>query len=243
MLSNLAPPPDNLDTNSEGAEGTRVNLQGRLVIVTGASGALGAGVSEAFVRAGATVIGVVHNPPRERLPEVRYEVADLTQDESIAELFASVPAPWAVINTVGGFAPQRPLRDFDAGEFTTQYTLNLLSAALLTKHALRVMLPTNSGRIVHTASRAATHPSGAGFAYSVSKAGVLHLVQMAAAEARDTKIRVNAVSPAIIDSPANRAAMPTANHAAWPTPEQLAHTYLFLADPASDLVNGAVLPV
>jgi NAD(P)-dependent dehydrogenase (short-subunit alcohol dehydrogenase family) len=105
------------------------------------------------------------------------------------------------------------------------------------------MVPAGTGRLVHTASRAAVVTQGSGFAYSVSKAGVLHLVQMAAAEVRGTGVTVNCVVPTIIDTPANRAAMPDANHDAWPKVADIAQTYLYLAAPGSGLVSGAAVPV
>ena len=84
---------------------------------------------------------------------------------------------------------------------------------------------------------------GSGFAYSVSKAGVLHLVNMAADEVRGTGITVNCVVPSIIDTPANRAAMPNSDHDKWPKIPDIARSYLYLADPGSGLVNGSALPV
>ena len=96
---------------------------------------------------------------------------------------------------------------------------------------------------MHTASRAGVVTAGSGFAYSVSKVGVLHLVSMAADEVRGSGITVNCVVPSIIDTPANRAAIPNANHAAWPKVSDIARTYAYLASPGSGLVNGAALPV
>jgi NAD(P)-dependent dehydrogenase (short-subunit alcohol dehydrogenase family) len=158
-------------------------------------------------------------------------------------LFDSAPAPWAVINTVGGFAPKRPLADLDVSELRHQVELNLVTAALITKHALRVMQPGGRGRLVHTASRAGVVTAGQGFAYSVSKVGVLHLISMAADEVRGTGITVNCVVPSIIDTPANRAAIPDADHGSWPKVPDIARSYLYLASPAAGLVNGAAIPV
>ncbi len=169
--------------------------------------------------------------------------ADVLADEAVGALFDSAPAPWAVINTVGGFAPHRPFTELDPAELIGQLDLNLVSAALITKHALRVMQPAGEGRIVHTASRAGVVSKGSGFAYSVSKLGVLHLVSMAAGDVRGTGVTVNCVVPSIIDTPANRAAMPAAKHDAWPKVADVARTYLFLAAPESGLVNGAAIPV
>jgi NAD(P)-dependent dehydrogenase (short-subunit alcohol dehydrogenase family) len=222
-----------------------VRFDGRTVLVFGASGALGAGVAAALAEAGASVTGVdrAEPPADRRLDGAKYRSADVGDEDAVRELFDSVPAPWAVLNTVGGFAGPRPLADLDLAELAGQISLNLVTAAVITKHALRVMQPVGQGRIVHTASRAGVVTAGSGFAYSVSKVGVLHLVSMAADEVRGSGITVNCVVPSIIDTPANRAAIPNANHAAWPKVSDIARTYAYLASPGSGLVNGAALPV
>jgi NAD(P)-dependent dehydrogenase (short-subunit alcohol dehydrogenase family) len=221
------------------------SFAGRSVLVFGAGGALGAGVAGAFAAAGATVMGAdkVAPPPSRQLDGVRYEAVDVLDDDAVGSLLDSGEPAWAVLNTIGGYAPARPLAILDPAELTSQFELNVVTAALITKHALRVMQAAGEGRIVHTASRAAVVTAGNGFAYSVSKAGVLHLVSMAADEVRGTGITVNCVVPSIIDTPANRAAMPDANHAAWPKIDDIAASYLYLALPASGLVNGAAVPV
>ncbi len=222
-----------------------VTFDARAVLVFGAAGALGAGVAGALAEAGASVIGVDRAEPEgdRRLDGVGYRTADAGDDGSLRELFDSVPPPWAVLNTVGGFAGYRPLAELDLAELAGQISLNLVTAALITKHALRVMQPAGEGRIVHTASRAGVVTAGSGFAYSVSKVGVLHLVSMAADEVRSSGITVNCVVPSIIDTPANRAAMPNASHVTWPKIPDIARTYVFLASPGSGLVNGAAIPV
>jgi len=221
------------------------SLAGRRVLVFGAAGALGAGVAEAFRAAGAEVTGVdrAEPPDTRRLDGVRYATADVLDDASLGALFDAAAPLWAVANTVGGFAGPRPLAELDPAELTGQLSLNLVSAALVTKHALRVMQPVGEGRIVHTASRAGVVSKGSGFAYSVSKLGVLHLVTMAAEETRGTGVTVNCIVPSIIDTPANRAAMPDARHEAWPKIPDIARSYLFLASPGAALVSGAAVPV
>jgi NAD(P)-dependent dehydrogenase (short-subunit alcohol dehydrogenase family) len=218
---------------------------GRDVLVFGAAGALGAGVATAFANAGATVTGVDQIVPSagRQLAGVTYEAADVLDDGALAGLFDQRPAPWAVVNTVGGFAPKRRLAELEPAQLRGQLELNLVSAALITRHALRVMVAAGQGRIVHTASRAALATAGSGFAYSVSKLGVLHLVSMAADEVRGTHVTVNCVVPRIIDTPANRAALPSADHDSWPKVPDIARTYIYLASPDAGLVNGAAVPV
>ena len=230
------------------AEGS---FKGRTVLVFGAAGALGNGVAEAFDAEGASVVGVDRVEPagERRLSGVRYLAADVTDDADLGRLFDGELAgqtPWAVVNTVGGFAPNRPLTELDPAELTGQLTLNLLTAALITKHALAAFGRAGAGvggRLVHTASRAGVVTKGSGFAYSVSKVGVLHLVSMAADEVRGTGITVNCVVPSIIDTPANRAAMPNSDHDAWPKIGDIARSYVYLAEPGSGLINGASVPV
>jgi NAD(P)-dependent dehydrogenase (short-subunit alcohol dehydrogenase family) len=178
-----------------------------------------------------------------RLTGISYETVDVLDEPAVAALFDARPAPWAVINTVGGFAPRRRLAELDVAELNAQLQLNLVTAAIVTSHALRVMRPAGHGRIVLTASRAGVVSAGAGFPYAVSKLGVIRLVEMAADEVRDTGITVNCVVPSIIDTPVNRAALPQANHDAWPKVADVARSYLYLAGPDTHLVNGAAIPV
>ncbi|MBO0836396.1 MAG: NAD-dependent epimerase/dehydratase family protein, partial [Actinobacteria bacterium] len=107
-------------------------LSGRLVVVFGAAGALGSGIAAAFADAGAAVVGADRVLPaaEHQLSGVSYESIDVLDDGAVAALFDSRPAPWAVINTVGGFAPKRPLAELDPAELTSQLSLNLVSAAL-----------------------------------------------------------------------------------------------------------------
>jgi NAD(P)-dependent dehydrogenase (short-subunit alcohol dehydrogenase family) len=221
------------------------DFSGRHVVVVGAAGALGAALATAFAAAGATVTGLARAVPdsARQIGGVDYEALDVLDDDGLGAWFDSAAPPWAVVNVVGGYAGHRRLPSLDPAELLAQLTLNLTSAALITKHALRRMGEAGEGRLVHTASRAALVTDGSGFAYSVSKLGVLHLVQMAAAETHGTGITVNAVVPGIMDTPANRSAMPGAAHERWPKVEDVAAVYLFLASPAAHLVSGAAVPV
>ena len=146
---------------------------GRTVLLFGAGGALGSGLATAFTQAGATVTGADKHLPRQdrQLEGVSYHAVDVLDDAALGALFDAVPVPWAVINTIGGFAPHSPLSELDPAELTGQLNLNLVSAALVTKHALRRMRPAGEGRIVHTASRAAQVTRGQGVRLLGQQAG------------------------------------------------------------------------
>ena len=115
---------------------------GRNVLVFGAAGALGGGLAAAFAAAGASVTGADRHLPKagRRLDGVRYHEVDVLDDDSLGDLFRGEPVPWAVVNTIGGYAPHTRLEALDHGELTAQLSLNLVSAALVTKHALAALL-------------------------------------------------------------------------------------------------------
>ena len=136
------------------------------------------------------------------------------------------------------------LVDTDKGSLMRMLDMNLVSCYLCCRRALAAFGPAG-GRIVNVAARAALEPrQGAGTtAYTVSKAGVSALTQALAAEVVQRDVLVNAVAPAVIDTAANRAAMPRANHQNWPSPEEIATTVGFLAAPDNQVTTGAVVPV
>src|SRR6266566_9330621 len=136
---------------------TETGYAGRTVLVFGAAGALGGGLAAAFAAAGASVAGADRHQPSaaHRLDGVSYHEVDVLDDAALGSLFRAGPPPWAVINTIGGYAPHAPLDALDPGELTAQLNLNLVSAALVNKHALAALRRAGQGRIVHTASRAA----------------------------------------------------------------------------------------
>src|SRR5258708_13573032 len=164
------------------------DFAGRAVIVIGAAGALGAGLARAFVRAGAQVTGVdmMVPVPDRQLDGVSYRAVNVLEDAALAGLFGQGPPPWAVVNTVGGFAAHAPLPEMDPAVLTGQLELNVVSAALVTKHALRQMTPAGQGRIVHTASRAPLVTQSAPFAYSFIRLVVLHPLSLPALQLSTT---------------------------------------------------------
>jgi NAD(P)-dependent dehydrogenase (short-subunit alcohol dehydrogenase family) len=127
----------------------------------------------------------------------------------------------------------------------TQLDSNLIACFLCCRAAVRAMRINGIGRIVNVAARPALEPrSGAGMAaYTVAKAGVAALTVALAEEVAKGGILVNAVAPSIMDTPANRKAMPKADFAAWPKVDEVAATILFLASPENTVTRGAIVPV
>lgn len=208
------------------------SLSGKHVVVTGGSGGLGKSVVAVLEARGATV-HVTPDPPGFRL-----------DDEAQARtFFEGLPLLWASIHLVGGFA-MKPLLDTSLDDLEVQWRINTVTCFLSCREAVRAIKQTgHGGRIVNVATRAVLAPTPSMTAYIASKAAVTGITQAVAAEVTSDRILVNAVLPSIIDTPANRAAMPKADHAAWPKAEEIAETIAFLASPENALTSGALVPV
>lgn len=224
-----------------------MELEGRVVAITGAFGALGGAVVKAARAAGAQVAAIDRAPsPRAPLEgAVIFGDADLSSAEGAGKAIDAVLARFgrldAIVNIAGGFRWETvaggSLEGWDA-----MYQLNLRTAAAACMAALP-HLPDNTGRIVNVGANGAVK-AGAGMgAYAASKAGVAKLTEALAEELKDRGITVNAVLPSIIDTPANRADMPKADFGKWVTPQQLGEVIVFLLSARAQAVTGALLPV
>ncbi len=218
---------------------------GRRIVVLGGTGGLGRAVVERLRGDGASVIVADTRLPAhaDRREDLEYLTVDALDESSVAAAFATEPPVQAVVNLVGGYTPPQSLPELDIDILRKQLEVNLVSATIVTKHAMPVLAAQGGGPVVHVSSRVATGNGENGFAYSVSKLGVLRLVEAAAAEGRELGVRVNCVMPSIIDTPANRAAMPRAHHDRWPKPSELAAVLAFLVSDDAALISGAAIPV
>ena len=227
-----------------------MEFQDRHVVVTGGTGALGAAVIGLLLDAGATC----HVPVRDLKDSRRFAhrghdrvvlspVPDLTDEAAVTAFYAALPELWASIQVAGGFA-MAPIGETDKAILQQQLDTNLVSALLCCRAAVQAIGP-GGGRIVNVAARPALEwRQGAGMtAYTASKAALAALTVALAQEVAGQGILVNAVAPSIMDTPANRTAMPKADHAAWPKVEEVAATILFLASPANRVGRGAIVPV
>jgi NAD(P)-dependent dehydrogenase (short-subunit alcohol dehydrogenase family) len=236
-----------------------INFAGGHVVVSGGTGALGRAVIGALRTANA----VCHIPnlvPAE-LDDFPYandpgvQIArdiDVADEAAVRRFFSNLPPLWASIHLAGGFA-MAPIAETSAADFVAQFQMNALSCFLCSAAAVTAFRRRGArgpggaegGRIVNVSARPALEPRlGAGMVgYAASKSAVAALTQALAQELTDEQIWVNAVAPSILDTPANRAAMPDADHRRWVAPADLAEIIAFLASPANRATRGAVIPV
>jgi NAD(P)-dependent dehydrogenase (short-subunit alcohol dehydrogenase family) len=227
-----------------------MDFRDRHVVVTGGTGALGTAVVAALLEAGASChVPYVDEPNAQRFahrqhPNVKlYPNSDLTDEASVTRLFGGASSLWASIHLAGGFA-MAPVGKTGKADLMQQLDMNLVSCFLCCRAAVNAMAG-NEGRIVNVAARPALEwRSGAGMAaYTASKAAVAALTVALAEEVAKQGILVNAVAPSIMDTRANRQAMPKADFSAWPKVEEVARTILFLASPENKVTRGAIVTV
>lgn len=168
---------------------------------------------------------------------------DLSNEAQATAYYAALPPLWASIQLAGGFA-MAPIAGTSLADFEQQWRMNTVTCFLSCREAVRSIRRAGAGgRIVNVTARPVVAPVPGMTGYVASKAGVAAITQALAAELAAERILVNAVLPSIIDTPANRAAMPSADHAAWPQPSEISEIIGFLASPGNALTSGALVPV
>ena len=236
-----------------------VAFLGSNVVVTGGTGALGTAVVAALRTAGA-VCHVTNIVPAELATWPHRDDSgvhvttgiDLADEGSVRRFYGALPPLWASIHLAGGFA-MSPAAETSAAAFADQFQMNAMSAFLCSAAAIRAIrartVPgpggTKGGRIVNVAARPGIEPRlGSGMvAYATAKAAVAAMTQALAQETAGEEIWVNAVAPSVLDTPANRRAMPDADYSTWVAPAAVAEVITFLASPDNKVTRGAVIPV
>lgn len=217
-------------------------MSARTALVTGGAGGLGRSVVAALVADGwDVVVPVEAGSDLDDADNVTTVVADLTDPDDVARALRAAPEPLkAVVNLVGGFAAGQPVETTPLEEFERLFALNLRPTYLVTQAALP-RLKQHGGAIVCTGSATALDPFSGSAGYAASKAAVIAFTKAVAKEADG--VRANVILPTMIDTPANRAAMPPQEHGKLVPPERIARTVAFLCDDASAAINGAAVPV
>ncbi|MGH7251168.1 MAG: SDR family NAD(P)-dependent oxidoreductase [Nitrospiraceae bacterium] len=223
-----------------------IRLDGKIVVITGAMGALGQTVTSVFSRSGATLVVVDRQVPKELPGEMLGLTADVTDAAHVQRLMETVIQKAGridcLINLVGGFAMGR-VTETDRSLWDKMLTMNLTSAFLLSRAVVPHMLEQRGGRIIHIAARAALDPFPGAAAYLVAKSALLSLIRILALELAGSGVNVNGVLPTTIDTPANRQSMPTADSSKWVKPESIAQLLVSLASAHADRINGALIPI
>lgn len=226
---------------------TNNDFTGRTVVITGGTGALGSAVVARLTGAGAAC-HVTWVEQRELAHFRHKDVVQLHQvncadERAVTRFYESLDSLWSSIHIVGGFA-MAPVEKTSADDVHKMFELNAMTCFLCCREAVRRMrADPGGGRVVNVAARPAVVPTGGMLAYSTSKAAVASITQCLAEEVKGERIFVNAIVPSIMDTEANRRAMPDADFAKWPKVEQVAETIAFLASPANALTSGALVPV
>jgi len=228
----------------------------KIALVAGGTGGLGRAVSLAFLEEGAEVIVTYRNDAEfadlksasgANASRLTGRQVDVTDEAAVQQLVSGIVVENkqldVLVNTVGGYVGGAKLWDTEAGALDKMLALNLRTGFVLSRAAAKAMLPRRKGAIVNVSAKAALdHSAGLG-AYAASKAAALALMDSLAADLKGSGVRANTILPSIIDTEANRKAMPDANFAKWPKPEDIARVILLLCSDDAKVIHGAAIPV
>jgi NAD(P)-dependent dehydrogenase (short-subunit alcohol dehydrogenase family) len=230
----------------------KIDFAGKVALVAGGTGGLGRAVSLALLDEGAKVVVPYRN--EKEFDELRRASAgrtahligravDVLDAGAVAKLVEEIGRIDVLVNTVGGYVGAVELWKLPPADFDRMLNLNLRTGYVLAQAVVPGMLKRGHGAVVNVSAKAALDHGAGASAYAASKAASLALIDSLAADTRGTGVRVNSVLPSIIDTKANRAAMPDAKFDAWPKPEDIAKVILFLASDAAKVVHGAAVTV
>lgn len=233
-----------------------ISFGGKVALIAGGTGGLGRAVSLAFLREGATVVvpwyveaefSALRSAAADHAAALEGQRLDITDEAAVGRFVSDLLARHgrldAVVNTIGGYAGGIKLWEMETKTFDAMLALNLRAGFVLARAAMQVLVKQGHGSLVNIAAKAAFDHAAGATAYAASKAAALAMIDCLAADARGTGVRVNSILPSIIDTAANRKAMPSADFAAWPKPEDIAQVILFLSSEAAKTIHGAAIPV
>ncbi len=225
---------------------------GKTALITGGTGGLGVAVTDRLLDGGWRVVvpwiveaELERVQQRDRLELVKADLFDPAGVADAVSLAASDgDAPLrGVVNLVGGFQAGKRVHETPIDDFEKQFRLNLRATYLVTQASLPALTSAGGGSVVCVGTRAALEPFSGAAGYVSSKAAVLAFARAVAVEYRDDRVRCNAILPSVIDTPANRAAMPNADHDRWVAPAEIAGVIAFLLSDDSSPTSGALIPV
>lgn len=230
----------------------RHDFSNKIVLVTGGTGALGRSITKAFLESNATVISSYLNDREtgkvqtDNKSSIQLVKANVTNEEEIEKLVLGVLDKYGridiLVNLVGAYLGGKTVVELEEKEWDLMMNVNLKSAFFISKHVTRQMISSKYGKIIHVSSRIGLHSEGYDSAYAASKSGLIRLVESLSKETKELNINVNCIMPSIIDTEANREAMPNADFNKWVKPEELANVVLFLSSEEAKTITGAAIP-
>ncbi len=228
-----------------------MSLEGKTAIVTGSTGALGSVVARRLLDEGMRVAGsyrdeselsVYSDSVRLRMVFIK---ADVTIEQDVQKMFDTAIKTFGkieiLVNTVGGYLSTKPITEVTAEEWDRMMNINLKSTFLCTREALRRMKNSRYGRVINISAMVGLNPSPGKSAYAISKSGVSLLTDIAGQEQKGSGITINAIAPSILDTPANRASMPSEDFRRWVKPENIADIVCYLCSDAAAEVTGSTI--
>ncbi len=223
----------------------------RTVVITGAAGALGRVVARHFLDQGERLVLLDREPALLQTAFADLDgaaghqllAADVTDEAAMAQALAAVGEIDVLVHAAGGFTMGETVAELSRATWEQMLTLNAWSFVASARAVVPRMAERGQGRIIAVSARAAAQGAAGMAAYVAAKSALQRLVETLSAEVREQGIAVNSVAPSIIDTPANRQAMPDADPARWVAPQTLAETIAFLASEAGAAIHGQHLAV
>jgi NAD(P)-dependent dehydrogenase (short-subunit alcohol dehydrogenase family) len=235
----------------------------KVIIVTGGTGALGRILIKSFLNCHPKTIVITYRSEKE-MQELKADLSnsfeqsskistslefiktDVTKDDEIKKLISNIFEKYGqihiLVNVVGGYTGGKNLTELDESDWDKMIDINLKTAFLISRHIIPIMITNRYGKLVHVSSRTGIRAEGNDSAYAASKSGLIRFVESVSQEVKNSNININCILPTIIDTEANRRAMPNADFTRWINPGDLSNVILFLCSDDSKIINGSAIP-
>jgi NAD(P)-dependent dehydrogenase (short-subunit alcohol dehydrogenase family) len=239
------------------------DFSNKVVMITGGTGALGKVLTKSFLNCNPkaiistyrseielqelkTAINNLSDSSTKIKTPVEFIKTDVTKENEIKNVFLNIIQKYEqihiLVNVVGGYIGGKSVTELDESEWDRMFNINLKSAFLISKNVLPIMTVNHYGKIVHISSQTGIKAEGNDSAYAASKAGLIRFVESVSQEVKESNVNINCVLPTIIDTKANRLAMPREDYSKWINPEDLSNVIMFLCSDYSKIINGSAIP-
>jgi NAD(P)-dependent dehydrogenase (short-subunit alcohol dehydrogenase family) len=239
------------------------DFSNKVIIITGGTGALGRVLIKSFLNGHPRTIVTTYRSEKE-MQELKANLSnssdqspknsttlefikiDVTKDDEIKKLISNIFEKYGqihiLVNVVGGYIGGKNITELDELDWDKMMDINLKTAFLISRHVIPIMITNRYGKLVHVSSRTGIRAEGNDSAYAASKSGLIRFVESVSQEVKNSNININCILPTIIDTEANRRAMPNADFTRWINPGDLSNVILFLCSDDSKIINGSAIP-